>query len=176
MPAYFRRRHRPIPSAIGRTYTPIGAVRKHSGTFTSSLASSKPLGHPTQPCGHFPQALPFLWCTGPQGALERGNIYLFIMACLLILENPVTRVVRAVSVADLAPPAAYHGYLVPYPLAPPNKPTNFGLDLLPFVSFRLSCSSSLVHQVLSYGLSPVVLPISTRIPRLIFRAKLGQLT
>ena len=33
-------------------------MRKHQGTFTLGLASLKPLGNPTQPCGHFPQALP----------------------------------------------------------------------------------------------------------------------
>ena len=49
--------------------------------------------------------------------------------------NPVTRVVRAVLAANLARPAAYPGYLDPYPLAPPNKPTNFGLDQLAFCRF-----------------------------------------
>ena len=73
--------------------------------------------------------------------------------------NPVTRVVHAVLVANLAPPAAYPWYLVPDPLAPPNKPTNFGLDQLAFCRFRLSCSSSLVHQVVLYGFSPVVFPL-----------------
>ena len=99
-----------------------------------------------------------MWCTGPQGALLRGSIYLFIMAMSPYSGNPVTRVVRAVLVANLAPPPAYSGYLVPYPLATLNKPTNFGLDQLAFVGSRLSCSSSLVHQVLFYGFSPVVFP------------------
>ena len=40
---------------------------------------------------------------------------------------------RAVLATNLAPPAAYPGYLDPYPLAPPNKPTNVGLDLLVLV-------------------------------------------
>ena len=112
----------------------------------------------------------------PTRGIGEGH-YLFIYYGLSPNSgNPVRRVVRAVLAANLAPPAAYPGYLDPYPLAPPNKPTNFGLDQLVLVGSRLSCSSSLVHQVLSYGLSPVVFPIYTRIPRLIFRAKLGQLT
>ena len=66
---------------------------------------------------------------------------------------------RAVLDANLAPPAAYPGYLDLYPLAPPNKPTNFGLDRPVFSQFSdYLVSSSLVHQVHSYGLSPVVFP------------------
>ena len=85
--------------------------------------------------------------------------YLFIYYGLSPYSgNPVTRAVRAVLATNLAPPAAYPGHLVPYPLAPLNKPTNFGLDLLAFVGFRLSCSSSLIHKVLFYGFSPVVFP------------------
>ena len=62
--------------------------------------------------------------------------YLFIYYGLSPYSvNPVTRVKRAVSVAELAPPAADHGYLVLYPLAPPNKLTNFGFDLLAFCRF-----------------------------------------
>ena len=95
----------------------------------------------------------------PTRGIGEGQ-YLFIYYGLSPYSgNPVTRVVRAVLAANLAPPAASPGYLVPYPLAPPNKPTNFGLDQLAFCRFRLSCSSSLVHQVLLYGFSPIVFPL-----------------
>ena len=71
----------------------------------------------------------------PTRGIGEGH-YLFIYYGLSPYSgNPVTRVARAVLAANLAPPAAYPGYLDPYPLAPPNKPTNFGLDQLAFCRF-----------------------------------------
>ena len=52
----------------------------------------------------------------PTSGIGEGQ-YIFIYCGLSPYSGkPVTRVVRAASVSDLAPPDAYHGYLVPFSL------------------------------------------------------------